>query len=76
MDSHFVRCIELTILNQFDPEYNLCLNNLLITDMCVVIAINISKTDPFRKCIRIPLYETGYVICPVLAVSRLFFQLR
>ena len=42
--------------------------------MCF-ISLNRPKTDPFRQCIVIPLYRTGYAICPVLAVWR-YFQLR
>jgi len=71
----FLRFGEFTILNQFDPEYNLCLNDIQITDECVFIRLNISKTDPFRQGIINPLYRTGFAICPVLAVSR-YFQLR
>ena len=29
------------------------------------IRLNRSKTDPFRQGITIPLYRTGYAICPV-----------
>ena len=32
----FLWCGEFTILNQFDPEYNLCLNDTQITDECVL----------------------------------------
>ena len=71
----FLRCGEFTILNQFDPEYNLCLTDIQITDECVFIRLNRSKTDAFRQGIVNPLYRTGYVICSVLAVSR-YFQLR
>ena len=49
-----------------DPEY---------TDEYVFIRLNRSKTDSFRQGIIIPLYKTGYVICPVLAVS-IYVQLR
>ena len=49
-----------------DPEY---------TDECNFIRVNRSKTDSFRQGIIIPLYKTGYAICPVLALS-IYFQLR
>jgi integrase len=71
----FLRCGKFTIWNQFDPEYNLCLNDIQITDECVFIRLNRSKTDPFRQGRVIPLYRTGYAICPVLAVSR-YFQIK
>jgi hypothetical protein len=50
----FLRCREFTILNQLDLEYNLCLNDLQITDRCA-----------FRQGIRILLDKTGYASCPV-----------
>jgi hypothetical protein len=40
-------------LNQFDPEHNLCLNDIQITDECVFIRLNRSKTNPFRQGIVI-----------------------
>ena len=63
-------------MNQFDPEYNLCLNDTQITDECVLWDLtNTKKPDPFRQGIVIPIYRTGYAICPALAASR-YFQLR
>jgi hypothetical protein len=53
-------------IKSVDPEY---------TDECVYIRLNRSKTDSFRQGIIIPLYKTGYVICPVLALS-IYLQLR
>ena len=45
------------------------------TDECNFIRLNRSKIDPFRPGIIILLYKTGYVICPVLALS-IYLQLR
>jgi hypothetical protein len=36
----FVRYGEFTILNQLDPEYNLCLNDAHLTEECGFIALN------------------------------------
>jgi hypothetical protein len=50
----FLKCGEFTILNQLDLDYNLCLNDLQITDRCA-----------FRQGIRILLDKTGYASCSV-----------
>lgn len=52
----FLRCGELTILNQLDLEYNVCLKDLKITDWCV-----------FRQGIRILLDKTGDDSCSVFS---------
>ena len=50
----YLKCGEFTILNQLDLDYNLCLNDLQITDRCA-----------FRQGIRILLDKTGYASCSV-----------
>jgi hypothetical protein len=36
----FLRYGEFTILNQLDPEYNLCLNDTHLIEECGFIALN------------------------------------
>ncbi|CAG2243511.1 unnamed protein product [Mytilus edulis] len=57
----FLRCGEFTVMNQFDPECNLCCSDLQITADCIFVTLKKSKTDPFRQGITIPLYKTGKV---------------
>jgi hypothetical protein len=37
----FLRYGEFAILNKFDPEYNLCLNDIQITDKCVFMTYQV-----------------------------------
>ncbi|XP_071124030.1 uncharacterized protein [Mytilus edulis] len=71
----FLRCVEFTVMNQFDPECNLCCSDLQITADCIFVSPKKSKTDPFRQGITIPLYKTGCSICPVLSILK-YNQLR
>lgn len=64
----FLRYGEFAILNKFEPEYNLCLNDIQITDKCVFMTY-------LRQGTIISLYITRYAICPILAVAR-YFKLR
>ncbi|CAG2231525.1 unnamed protein product [Mytilus edulis] len=65
-----IRCGEFTVMNQFDPECNLCCSDLQITADCIFVTLKKSKTDPFRQGITIPLYKTGCSICPVLSILK------
>ena len=71
----FLRCGEFTVLNQFDQECHLCVSDFQITDDCIFVTLKRSKTDPFRQGITIPLFKTGYSICPVLSILK-YNQIR
>lgn len=67
----FLRCGEFTtITEQFDPNLNLCLGDILLTNNCVHILIKVSKTDPFRKGCSINLFHNGSPLCPYTALAK------
>jgi hypothetical protein len=67
----FLRCGEFTtVTEQFDPNLNLCLGDVLLTNNCVHISIKVSKTDPFRKGCSIQLFHNGSPLCPYTALAK------
>jgi hypothetical protein len=67
----FLRCGEFTtVTEQFDPNLNLCLGDVLLTNNCVHISITVLKTDPFRKGCSIQLFHNGSPLCPYTALAK------
>ncbi|CAC5405045.1 unnamed protein product [Mytilus coruscus] len=62
----FLRCGEFTVskATQFDPDINLCIEDVVFHTDLVVLKLKQSKTDPFRKGINIQLHKLGRLICP------------
>ncbi|CAC5412961.1 unnamed protein product [Mytilus coruscus] len=62
----FLRCDEFTVSKaaQFDPDINLCIEDVVFHTDLVVLKLKQSKTDPFRKGINIQLHKLGQLICP------------
>ncbi|CAC5397543.1 unnamed protein product [Mytilus coruscus] len=62
----FLRCGEFTVSKaaQFDPDINLCIEDVVFHTDLVVLKLKQSKTDPFRKGINIKLHKLGQLICP------------
>lgn len=65
----FLRCGEFTVLNKFDPEFNLCVSDVEIFSDRILLYLKKSKTDPFRQGVTIPLYKNNSDICPVTALN-------
>ena len=66
-----MRVSEFTVLGEFDPEFNLILQDLsLCTDLSTAtLRIKVSKTDPFRKGCTVTLGATpDLLLCPVKAL--------
>ena len=61
----FLRCAEFTCKSSFDPDCNLCLNDLKIYENYAILTLKQSKTDPFRKGIDVKLFQTYASLCPV-----------
>ena len=68
----FLRCGEFTTMtNEFDPETNLCLGDLVINERQpneIYVILKSSKTDPFRCGVSIPYFKLQSPICPVKAL--------
>ena len=60
----FLRCGEFTVMDQFDPSSNLCLDDVQICKDCVFVTLKKSKTDPFRYGVTIPLFRNNSFLCP------------
>jgi hypothetical protein len=71
----FLRCGEFTILNQFDPNVNLCLQDISFQQGRCTIKLKASKTDPFRQGVMIPLFQRQHTICPVRTLKR-YYNIR
>jgi hypothetical protein len=73
----FLRCGEFTTLtDKFDPAVNLTLSDISVSDCSgMVINLSSSKTDPFRKGIKIKLFPIPGILCPVKATSN-YLQCR
>lgn len=67
----FLRCGEFTVDegHEFDPFFNLCISDLVITSDYALLKLKVSKTDPFRQGINIKLFPTNDVICPYKIAS-------
>ena len=70
----FLRCSEFTVpsVHDYDPSAHLSFKDLSIDsrDSPSVIQLHIkqSKTDPFRKGVRLFLGKTGTDVCPLKAI--------
>ena len=77
----FLRCGEFTTNSMhFDPEVNLCLNDITISrDLSntefVSLHLKQSKTDPFSKGYHVYLHQVTHSICPVSCVKQ-YLQVR
>jgi hypothetical protein len=52
----FLRCGEYTILQNFDPTTNLCVEDVDIFYSYADLPLQASKSDPFRKGVTIQLH--------------------
>ena len=69
----FLRCSEITApRNNFDPQINLCLSDVVFSESKVELNLKSSKTDLFRKGVCISLLKTGSMsnLCPLSALSK------
>ncbi|XP_052098932.1 uncharacterized protein LOC127733656 [Mytilus californianus] len=73
----FLRCGEFTVskASQFDPDINLCIEDVVFHTDLVVLKLKQSKTDPFRKGINIQLHKLGQLICPYTILLE-YIQIR
>jgi hypothetical protein len=71
----FLRCGEFTVRQKFNPQINLCLQDItFLQDRCN-LKLKASKTDPFRQGIVIPLFSRQHSICPVRNLRK-YHQVR
>ena len=71
-----LRCGEFTTYtDRFDPNVNLCLNDLNFKHDHANITIKVSKTDPFRKGCTLMLFKNNSSLCPVNALHE-YLQIR
>ena len=66
----FLRCGEFTILHSFDPECNVCMEDVHFHNGRVTLHLKASKTDPFRVGVDIHLFSSGVSVCPVISLER------
>ena len=66
----FLRCGEFTILHSFDPECNVCMEDVHFHKDRVTLHLKASKTDPFREGVDIHLFSSGASVCPVISLDR------
>ena len=66
----FLRCGEFTILHSFDPECNVCMEDVHFHNDRVTLHLKASKTDPFREGVDIHLFSSGASVCPVISLER------
>ena len=71
----FLRCGEFTVLHSFDPDINVCSEDVTINDDHATLHLKSSKTDPFRLGINIFLFATGSSVCPVPSLKK-FIEMR
>ena len=70
----FLRAGELTTptTTTYDPNVHLCLADIAVDDplspSLLQVGIKQSKTDPFRKGVRLSIGRTGTKLCPVAAL--------
>ena len=65
----FLRCGEFTILHSFDPECNVCMEDVHFHNDRVTLHLKASKTDPFREGVDIHLFSSGASVCPVISLN-------
>ena len=71
----FLRCGEITVSRKtFDPNINLCINDVIFYENKVELNLKISKTDPYKHGICISLFKNDSCssLCPLIALSRYF----
>lgn len=56
-------------VHQYDPETDLCLNDVRCTSVGVAVRIKASKTDVFREGVTIRIAPNATSICPVNALT-------
>ena len=72
----FMRCGEFTTQGtHFDPEFNVCLGDLILGTNEAKLILKTSKTDPFRLGVTIPFFKQDSVLCPISALQG-FMKLR
>lgn len=71
----FLRCGEFTVLQSFDPDSNVCNEDITINDDHATLHLKSSKTDPFRLGINILLLATGSSVCPVSSLKK-FIEMK
>ena len=71
----FFRCGEFTVLQSFDPDINVCNEDVTVNDDHATLHLKSSKTDPFRLGINIFLFATGSSVCPVSLLKK-FIEMR
>lgn len=73
----FLRCGEFTVqkVEDFDPNNNLCCEDLVVRTDHMILTLKKSKTDPFRQGISIPLFQTKEINCPVRSLNQ-YLQAR
>lgn len=65
----FLRCGEFTCQEKFDTSVHLCIQDVVLCgESCALLVLKSSKTDPFRKGVKIFLHAMHDVICPVAAL--------
>ena len=70
----FLRCREFTVPKETDYHHNVHLSYADVTvdfksnPHMIHILIKQSKTDPFRKGVKLSLGRTDHVVCPVSAI--------
>ena len=65
----FLRCGEFTILHYFDPECNVCMEDVHFHIDRVTLHLKASKTDPFPEGVDIHLFSSGASVCPVISLE-------
>ncbi|CAC5368339.1 unnamed protein product [Mytilus coruscus] len=65
----FLRCGEFTVLNSFDSECNVCIEDIRFLKDKVTIYLKASKTDQVREGVDIHLFASGASVCPVLSLE-------
>lgn len=67
----FLRCGEFTCQERFDSSIHLCIRDVQICaqDACATLLLKSSKTDPFRRGVKIFLHAVPDIICPVAALT-------
>ena len=75
----FLRCGEFTTPTElFDPSIHLTLAHVSVTHvptMYMEVFLSSSKTDPFRRGVKIKLFALGNSLCPVKAILK-YLKLR
>jgi hypothetical protein len=72
----FLRCSEFTCNTGRQSDLSLCIGDIIVqSNDKVIIHLKVSKTDPFRHGVSIPLFATHQNVCPVV-ILRQILKLR